>query len=286
MDEKGILYVGTGEEYRDGAKNSAKHVQTVVDCPIALVTDRGVPAGPFDEVIVDPDPQYSYVDKPRNLGRSPFSQTLFIDTDVYIVKGVDNLFEALEYVDLAAVVDPNEDALRLMNKRYYEDLPESIPEYNTGVVLYSRRAIEAGFFESWVENHSELHYQDQISFRRTLAESNIQFSPLSNVYNCLIDWPMQVTGEVKILHDISRKLDEDNVGEVTRRINRTTGPRLLYSGHDRIVYPLSEPGDALADLWWRYHPLKFRAFDLFTRGLRSLRRDGVVPTLRKALKRF
>lgn len=281
---KGILYIATGSEYIQEAKRSAQYVRSVVDYPIALITDQQVNDYIFDEVIIDPEPQNTYIDKPRNLGRTPFDQTIFIDTDSYIINDVGELFDLLEFADLAAVVDPNEDALRLMNERYYDTLPESIPEYNTGMLVYSSAAVNNGFFQRWEENYSQDHSQDQISFRKTIAETDLQFTALSNVYNCLIDWPMQVTGEVKILHDISRKLTSENIEDVKNRINKSTEPRILYSGQDRVVYPLSEFGNRIAYILYTYNIFNYGIVNTSVKAIRSVCNNGIIKTLHKVKK--
>ncbi|WP_340101727.1 hypothetical protein [Salinibaculum salinum] len=282
----GILYVATGEEYINEAIQSARQTRAIMDFPIALVSHRDVDADVFDEVIIDSTPQYSYVDKPRNLPRTPFDRTLFLDTDVFLVDDVSELFDVLDHFDLAAAVDPNEAALRLKEFEYFDSLPAGIPEYNTGVILYDKSLVENNFFETWVSYHSDCHIHDQPSFRKTLSVIPVRFTAISTVYNCLINWPMQVTGEVKILHDIYGTVTQDNISDIEGRINRSKDPRILHTGRDDVSFPLSKWGDVATRFVWYIHPVRLKRYlrrkhNLVLAFVASLKTNGVGTTFKK-----
>lgn len=287
--EKGILYIATGEDYIEEAKRSARQTRSVVDYPIAIISDREIECALFDKVLIDEEPQYKYFDTVRNLSKSPFEKTLYIDTDVYILDAIDELFQLLEYFDLAAAIDPNEAALRLENIRYFEDLPESVPEYNCGVLLYDENTDM--FFEKWEKEYSPKHYQDQVSFRKAIAETDINFSSISPIYNCFLDWPMQITGEVKIVHDLSGRITDNNLNSVISRINRTTSPRILHSSREGVAYPLSGWGDMTTRLLWRFNPIvvieilkRTQTYRLSSQFIYNLYKEGLIKTLKETIR--
>lgn len=247
---QGILYVATGDEFIQEAILSAKQVSTVVNVPIAIITDCEIDYPVFDQVIIDDNPKYSYLDKPRGLQMSPFDKTLFLDTDAYVVSPIDELFDLLDSFDIAATVDPNEASLRMRGFQYFDDVPESVPEYNTGVVAFADTPEVSTFLGSWIKNYSESHHTDQPSFRKALATSPVEFTALSPLYNCFTNYPMQVTGKVKILHDVGDDsfLQEgdtvsERVQEVAGRINRTEGIRILHTVREDALYSKTRLGN-------------------------------------------
>jgi len=277
----GILYVATGDEFIRQATISAEYIDSVIDLPIAIITDHKIDADVFDEIIIDPDPTYSYIDKARNLHRSPFEKTLFIDSDVYILSNVGELFELLDDFEMAAAIDPNEAALRYRGLQYFEELPVSVPEYNTGVLAYQKSSSTFELCNTWVENFSKQHHTDQISFRRSLANTDIQFTSLSPLYNCLIDYPMQVTGEVKIIHDVSRTfLTEElelnaDIEAHAKRINRDTGIRILHTTRESTTYPRTKRGDQITRALW-----------MFNKVLLLLIEDGLTRTTKLVFRKI
>lgn len=275
---KGILYVATGEEYIEEAVSSAEITRKNTDLPISLVADREDDSEVWDEVIIDENPQKGYIDKPRNMLKTPYEQTLFLDADAYIIEDVPEIFGLLETYELAAAIDPNEFCLRLADEtdEVTERLPESFPEYNTGVIAY-RKEEAKGFIEEWINNHSEENHTDQTSFKEALFDSGIKFSPLSSNYNCLIGFPMQVTGQVKILHDLYNTKSEIS-GEIGERVNSSTNPRILYFNKGEI-YSVEYGPERLV-----VKTAKIAKY--MGQFQRSLSRYGYISTLKRSLAKI
>lgn len=269
MPNKGILYIATGDEYISEAKLSARQTKQAVDYPVTLISDREVSCSAFDTIIVDESPTYSYGDKPRNLKRSPYDKTLFIDTDIYLDTKASELFDLLAQIELAAAIDPNEWALRMTDHRPFPDVPMSLPEYNTGVLVFQDTPAVHALLEDWEEKYSDDHRQDQLAFRAALWEADLIFSVISSNYNCMFDNPLQVTGEVSVLHDFGglfRGADLNAVESLFARVNRTHYPRLLFHKEDRII-----PMPPLED------PALFRV-------ARSIIRDGYLGTVKSVAR--
>lgn len=244
--KRGILYIATGAAYIEEAKRSAQQVKSVSDIPIAIVSDEPVDSPWFDHEIVDENPQYDYLDKPRNLLKSPFEKTIFLDTDAYVLDTLDELFHLLDEIELAAVADPNEYMLRYKGDVEFPNIPDSAPEYNTGVLAYKQTTGVQDCFETWMSLCEAEQRNDQAAFRAALYSTELNFSSLSPIYNCLLGWPMQVIGPVKVIHD-SRGLVGTvvDLSDVERRVNRTTKTRILYNYGDRVYHPVSGTGNVI-----------------------------------------
>src|SRR5688500_10192769 len=100
--ESGIIYVATGDRYRDeavGACTSLK--QCMPHVPVALFTDIPEVASLFDHVIVLDNPTCDFGDKIRGIQCSPFVRTIFLDTDTCVCDDISDLFDLLDHFDLA-----------------------------------------------------------------------------------------------------------------------------------------------------------------------------------------
>ncbi len=231
MDTIGVYYIATGSEFVKEAELSAQSVRRAMpEIPIAIATDIK-PGFDFDHVIKINRPKHGFVDQITNLCRSPFDKTLQFDTDIYVNSDVSELFRLLEQFDIASAHNHNREVYNPPN------VPDSFPEYNTGVVLYRNDNKMKAFAETWKKNYNELkiknNTQNQPSFRKTLFESDLRVATLTPEYNCMIRYPGHVRNEVKISH--SRLLDIQTPGsniildskKATQKINGYHGHRLF-----------------------------------------------------------
>lgn len=283
----GIVYIATGKDYIEEAKLSARNTRRHTDLPITLVTDRTVDSDVFDEVRVDPDPSYSFADKPKNLIRSPYEKTLFLDTDVYLLDPVPELFDLLERTEVATTIDPNEWELRYDEDNAFDDIPQSYPLFQTGVIAYRDTNAVTDLFETWEELHSDADMRsDQSSFRAAAYETKVNHTVLSNLYNCLIGWPMQVTGDVKIIHDSDYVDDLETLDRIGARMNATDNPRLLYTPRGTTHAPPWKYGNRIVYGASRLASSGFDLSRLARRGFRSAKQDGILATARKLLDTY
>ena len=230
MEDKGFLFIATGNEYLEEAKESAKSIRQYSDKPIAIVTDKQVENKYFDKVIIDEEPTFSFFDKPRNLVKTPFDKTVFIDTDVHIINPIPELFAVLDEADIATTIDPNEWGGKMQRDPHYKKIPESVPIFQTGVICYRTNKSTESFFKTWTKIHRKNRdtlCTDQSSFRLAIYQSNINHLVMSDLYNCLGTWPMQITGEVKVIHKGADNKKEAE--KLASRMNTTQQPRLFYA---------------------------------------------------------
>jgi hypothetical protein len=171
--------------------------------PIALFSDCPPPAGVFDYEYEVKDPQGSFIDKILPLANSPFSRTLFLDTDTLMVKPCWDLFQVLDNFDLAMAHEPG----RLQYSIH--KVPDAFVELNTGVIAYRNAAAMNLFFRTWLRvyaedlrrNLRENHVpHDQVCFTQVLYQSALRFCVLSPEYNFRSVFPQSLAGEVRIVH--------------------------------------------------------------------------------------
>lgn len=165
--------------------------------------------------------------------------------------------------DIAASFNPNRD----LDTRDL-GVPESFPEYNTGVLVYDTAAV-ADIFETWANRYQNEHEHDQPSFRRVVYDSDVRIATLTREYNCMIRCPGKVVKPVKLFH--GRLLDVDSPGapkyfdveEAASNINEYEGHRIYHRGGRIAGFP------RLA-----------RQLHLFRH---SLREEGIIVTARRTL---
>ena len=272
MSNLGVFYIATGDQFVAEAERSAQSVRDAMpDVPIAIATD-GEPEFGFDHVIEIDDPDYSFTDQIANLHRSPFDRTLHLDTDIYMDANAEELFDVLDRFDIAVAHNHN--------RSVYDPpgVPDSFPEYNTGVVAYRNDDALREFTEFWDEVYKDLYDggnpQNQPSFRKALYESDLRIATLPPEYNLMLRYPGHAIGEVKLFH--GRLLDIDTPGagkytdveEAAETINATTDHRVFTQLGGISVYSNDEsnPINKIRMGIWRHGVL-----GAFRRGVSKIR---------------
>lgn len=200
---KGVIYVATGGKYIDEAKKSARSVANKLGAKIVLYTDSpsNINDPIFDETKKISNPIYRSGDKIKCMKRSPFDETLFLDTDTYVCSDISQIFDLLDRYDLAAPYAPNR-----VNEEAIEDIPDTFPEINTGVVLFKKSKAFMEFVDVWAKRYKVHEKQgftiDQASFRESLYYTDIRHHVLPPEYNMRFENVSvgYVSGDVKIMH--------------------------------------------------------------------------------------
>lgn len=267
MSHRGIYYIATGKDFVREAELSARYVREAMpDIEIAIATDSETNFR-FDYVINITDAERGFVDQIDNMYKSPFDETIHFDTDIYVSSNIFDMFELLERFNMAVAYNHNREAYNLPG------IPDSFPEFNTGVIVYKKNHKTQRFFKDWKINYNKLItekcIQNQPSFRKTLFESDIRIAPLTPEYNCMVRYPGHVKNKVMIGH--SRLIDIETPGAKTvidvigsvRELN-------MYSGH-RIYVPY-ESGVVLKS---GHNP------NIFERIVNSIKGRGFTTTAKR-----
>jgi hypothetical protein len=242
--DRGVIYVAFGQEYVSEVLVSAASVKRhMPQLPITVFCDASIACPDVNQVIaVEPDVSFpGCAAKIRHIGASPYDQTLFLDSDTYVCGDLAELFALLEVFDLAAAHAPTRAIYEV------EGVPDSFPEFNTGVILFRRSPDMQAVLSGWADLYSR-HLErvdrgalrwlqpadrrwhrlnDQGAFREALYRSSLRIATLPPEYNCRFTAPGFVDGPVKILHgrgpDLSETAAEINAISTRRGYEERSG---------------------------------------------------------------
>jgi len=273
MSETGVYYIATGDHFVNEAEVSAQSVRNVMpDIPIAIATDVD-PEFEFDYIIDISDPEHGFVDQIHNLHRSPFHRTIHLDTDIYVDSDISELFELLTQFDIAAAYNHDREAYSIPT------VPDSFPEYNTGVIAYRNSNDLKDFFTAWNKNYiqmvTEENTQNQPSFRKTLYQSDLRIATLTPEYNCMVRYPGHIRNDVKIAH--SRLLNIQTPG-ADKSVNVEKSIEILnnYKGH-RLFVPDGDHGVSIT-----YGRIANDA-PMYKKAINSIRTDGLMYVIKRGI---
>ena len=205
--KKGFVYIATGIHFvKEAADSFASLKRQCPDIPVILFTDsENAELGNkyFDDVRVIENPKFNFIDKIDPLSLSPFDLTIFIDTDTYLAEDISNLFELLGKYDFLAAYAPGRE-----QGRFGDKIPPYFPEFNTGLIGFTKSQEAKGVLKSWSEIYKDQISQnlnpphDQPAFREALFLSDATVYCLPEEYNFRTAHPNVVWGNstVKVVH--------------------------------------------------------------------------------------
>lgn len=238
---RGIVYCAYNKKYIDIAAVSATSAKKYTDVPCVIFT-ANVPYAKtisvFDHVfglIPETFLLKYFVDRERlpsikllSLLKSPFSKTLYLDSDTLIKGSLHEVFELLEYNDIALTRDCETtltNGEKNGRKKHGSLLNLTHPVlFNSGVFGYSRSEAAMQFVKSWIRDFILMsdkdpdsgnwgHVNDQSSLNRIIkrgALKNAEIKPVelpNTIFNAtgrmLVELDRQgKLGATKIIHTI------------------------------------------------------------------------------------
>lgn len=231
---RGVLYVALEKSLLEELKISAESVkENNPDLDIAVVTGsdlvENVPDVVDDIISVD-DSSGSFLDKVNYILETPFDQTLYLDTDVYVDGSLDEVFELLEHYDLASCL-----AHHRQPDAVEQDIPPSFPMHNTGVIAFNKTDEIVDLFTEWREETENLEIQrDQWSYRKVLYGSDISRTTMPSEYNYRFIYPGYAGEKVKIFHGRLKNIDTEGADkeidykDAVDTINSYDGKRVSF----------------------------------------------------------
>jgi hypothetical protein len=177
-----VLYIATGAAHVAAAAASAASVRAAnPGLAIAIFTDRPDGAAGFDRV--EPIEAPHIRSKVDYLARTPFRETLYLDTDTRVLGDLSDLFDMLGRFDLAIAQRAYVRATR-SRAVWRHVVPAAFPEHNSGVMLYRSSPAALGFLEAWRAAYREAGFKvDQITLRELLWASDLRYAVLPARYN-------------------------------------------------------------------------------------------------------
>ncbi len=203
---KGIMYIATGQRFRDLASRSASSARRVMpDLPVCLVTDQEPPLGGiWNRVEVRPqlESDARRLSKVVYLTASPFERTLFLDADTHVCADVCDIFRLLDRFDVVGSHAPLR--LQRFERSIDASIPAAFPMINGGVLGFRRTPEVLKFLETWAQHLREDpatgFLPDQGHMRAALYASRLQIGVLTPEFNCRTNYPVFLCGEARILH--------------------------------------------------------------------------------------
>jgi hypothetical protein len=223
---QGVIYIAAGDKYVAEAIEAARSIREVMpSLPMTLFAHRVFESDLFESVQLIENPAYSWADKARNLQRTPYDRTAYIDCDTYVCRDITQLFDLLDHFDLLVAHDTER------TKADQPDIPRAFPEMNCGFIVYEKTRA-AAFLNAWLDAfEKDLQAEgkwamDQRSFRAVLLRSRVRFYVLPPEFHCFLWEPAFVCGEVAVLHG-RHHLPLKTLAE---QANASTGPRIFKAG--------------------------------------------------------
>lgn len=227
----GVLYAAIGERWcREASESAALVKRHMPNMPITLFADRPWKDAAIDDVRVMGAGDNPLLTKTLWMAESPYDRTLFLDTDITLCEGIDDILTLCDRFDLAVPHAP----YRLANMGLAAPLPaflgtgvpDCFPGMNTGLLVYNRSDRVSAFFQTWCAYHRQHcsttpQAPSQPSFRTALYRSDLRFAIIPEEYHCRFVYPFKVSGRVKVLHG-----RHPDMNLVTRRINEAPLPRV------------------------------------------------------------
>lgn len=226
---EGVLYIAIGDRYLAAAAESARSLRREMPrIPIALGSDVRTAPEPFDELVPIEDDD-GYRAKNRGMAASPFGRTVMLDVDTYVARPLQPVFQLLDRFDMALAHAPNRITLPL------EDVPESFPEFNTGVIVFGKSPVTDSVFDEWLVEYEKLlpfdpPSKDQPSFRRVAyRRADLRIATLVPEYNQRFTMAGYFNQPVSVLHGWADQKTYESVAALMEEAVPTWNARAVFA---------------------------------------------------------
>ena len=133
---RGYYFIVTGERYRRELLVSLKQLRQQTQLPICIASDLRMDVE-CDQFIWIAEPKFSSQDKMISLPMSPFSETIYIDSDMSFFSSPDPIFDGLQGADLLV---SHEASLGLGPASVKAMITPVFPEVSTGLMAFRKTA--------------------------------------------------------------------------------------------------------------------------------------------------
>lgn len=204
---QGVIYVVSGfrqnyvEEVNLSIGSLLEHNPNMLIC--VFVSDMSLNIDDRAQKIKIDKPELSFFDKIYAISNSPFDYSVFLDTDTYVCDDLSDVFIMLDRFDVCLAIDPS--SWKGYHSPGYSKkygIPESFPEFNTGVFAFRKSQEFSQLIELWTKfYHENSTSLDQPTFRVALYKSNVRICPLIQEYNLRVgSGPCCIQSGPKIFH--------------------------------------------------------------------------------------
>jgi len=183
---KGFLYVAFGKRYLQEVEISARSLKRFTALPVCVVTDDANFKSTYVDSIILDAPATDFVSKIIGLLKTPFQQTIFLDTDTFVCASIDNLFDILELFDMSMCAERANHSYGFIDKNFLLKYENVLPEYHTGVIVFRQNEAVKKLMNDWLKLHIGKGFKaDMPSFREAfiLNAKDVRIAPLPFEYN-------------------------------------------------------------------------------------------------------
>jgi len=192
--KSGVIYIVTTQKSLIFIKSAIESARSALNmCPNLgrhIYTDKNgleqiakLSDSPFSSTgeIINPH----YRSKVDYISQTPYERTLYLDSDTRIVADISEMFDLLNRFDIALAHGHKRAKHKKDNSgKLIEKIPESFPQYNSGVILYKNSDEVRNFLKEWADNfHKAGFYKDQIALRYLLYMTKLRLATLPPEYN-------------------------------------------------------------------------------------------------------
>ena len=143
--DKGYIYTAFGENFYKECINSVKILKRKTNLPIHLITDQKDISSKEKSLFfsISYMPNLHVRSKVDYITLSPFDNTIYLDTDIIVVKEIDELFNLLDNFDILATLDTARKRENISQEiEEYKKIPYSFGEVNSGLLCFNKFAKE------------------------------------------------------------------------------------------------------------------------------------------------
>lgn len=209
LEERGIVYVVTGEKFSRLALQSIRYLRRVEpDEHVTLIIDqeqlnavRPVAGELNIQLTTLKNPEYRAIDKAKGLAQVSHAQLIYLDADTVPIRPfASDMYRALEFCDVLGLP-----GMSLNYEWERNEYSPALSQYNGGVIGLSGRAAQElpGQWEATYKAQKDPSY-DQASLRATILREGYRVGALPQEFNFRGNGSVK---EPRILHftGISRK---------------------------------------------------------------------------------
>ena len=194
--KKGILYVTWGSNiYSDELEANIKNSKMITDLPVCVITNQKNLKVSSDDIVYqdfnNKGDKHGFNFKTLMYQLSPFDNTLYLDTDAFLLKDPSYGFEMSNLHDLALTYttkDPclNHSSLSPANLKQY------VPHYNGGVLFFSKSSSNKDIFSEWFSTCSVSETIPQVELSQIITNKKKNPFILPYIWNYRPHYGLQI----------------------------------------------------------------------------------------------
>jgi lipopolysaccharide biosynthesis glycosyltransferase len=203
----GYLYVANKQKFVNEAMVSAQSLKQFSSLPIALVCTQQLATEAvnafFDYVITEEElHMHLYLAKIIGMQRSPFDNTIFLDSDTFVCADISPIFELLQIADIATTQERSYHTTENIENIRFKNI---IPEFNSGVILYKKNNVTTKLLSDWLQICIDNNIKNDMPGLRESILRNfdvVKYLILPEEYNSHgYKTMLMLYGEVKVIHE-------------------------------------------------------------------------------------